>query len=104
MSGAVNLFGLTQAQFETFVLVLVRVSVILLMIPIFQSAEVNVRVRFGLGLAITFVVWHVVPPIAPLNGLGPIGGTTAHTATSTCAGANSAGLMMAASRPASTQW
>jgi flagellar biosynthesis protein FliR len=47
MSGAVNLFGLTQAQFETFVLVLVRVSVILLMIPIFQSAEVNVRVRFG---------------------------------------------------------
>jgi flagellar biosynthetic protein FliR len=72
MSGAVNLFGLTQAQFETFVLVLVRVSVILLMIPIFQSAEVNVRVRFGLGLAITFVVWHVVPPIAPLNGLGPL--------------------------------
>jgi flagellar biosynthetic protein FliR len=72
MSGAVNLFGLTQAQFETFVLVLVRVSVILLMIPIFQSAQVNKMVRFGLGLAITFVVWHVVPPIAPLSGLGPL--------------------------------
>lgn len=72
MSGAVNLFGLTQAQFETFVLVLIRVSVILMMIPIFQSAQVNVRVRFGLGLAIAFVVWHVVPPIAPLSGLGPL--------------------------------
>lgn len=70
MSGAVNLFGLTQAQFETFVLVMVRVSVILFMIPIFQSAQVNTMVRFGLGLAITFVVWHVVPPIAPLDGLG----------------------------------
>jgi flagellar biosynthetic protein FliR len=70
VSGAVNLFGLTAAQFETFLLVLVRVSVILLMIPIFQSAQVNRMVRFGLGLAIAFVVWHTVPPIAPLDGLG----------------------------------
>jgi flagellar biosynthetic protein FliR len=70
VSGAVNLFGLTAAQFETFLLVLVRVSVILLMIPIFQSAQVNRMVRFGLGLAITFVVWHTVPPIQPLDGIG----------------------------------
>ena len=73
MNGAVNLFGLTQGQFETFVLVLVRVSVILMMIPIFQSAQVNNMVRFGLGLAVTFVVWHVVPPIEPLG----LGGLTA---------------------------
>jgi flagellar biosynthesis protein FliR len=72
MSGAVNLFGLTQAQFETFVLVMTRVSVILFMIPIFSSSQVNTMVRFGLGLAVTFVVWHVVPPIAPLSGLGPL--------------------------------
>ena len=70
MMGAVNLFGLTQAQFETFLLVLVRVSVILIMLPLFSAAQVNFMVRFGLGLAITFVVWHVVPPIAPLDGLG----------------------------------
>ncbi len=70
MNGPVNLFGLTGGQFETFVLVLVRVSVILVMIPIFQSAQVNVRVRFGLGMAITFVVWHVVPPIHQLDGIG----------------------------------
>jgi flagellar biosynthetic protein FliR len=73
MNGVVNLFGLTQGQFETFLLVLVRVSVILYMIPIFQSAQVNVLTRFGLGLAIAFIVWHVVPPIAPLG----IGGLTA---------------------------
>lgn len=71
MTGAVNLFGLTQGQFETFILVLVRVSVILNMIPIFQSSQVNVMTRFGLGMAITFIVWHVVPPIAPL-GIGPL--------------------------------
>jgi flagellar biosynthetic protein FliR len=72
MNGTVNLFGLTYAQFETFVLVLVRVSTILFMIPIFSSAQVNLAVRFGLGLAIAFIVWHVVPPIAPLEGFGPL--------------------------------
>lgn len=66
----VNLFGLTGEQFETFVLVLVRVSVILIMLPIFSAAQVNTMVRFGLGLAITFVVWHTVPPIHMLEGLG----------------------------------
>jgi flagellar biosynthetic protein FliR len=72
MNGVVNLFGLTEAQFETFVLVLVRVSVMLFMLPIFQSSQVNPRVRFGLGLAIAFVVWHVVPPIQPLDGIGAL--------------------------------
>jgi flagellar biosynthesis protein FliR len=72
MTGAVNLFGLTQAQFETFVLVLVRVSVILFMIPLFSSAQVNFMVRFGLGMAISYIVWHVIPPIAPFDGLGPL--------------------------------
>jgi flagellar biosynthetic protein FliR len=70
MTGGVNLFGLTTAQFETFVLVLVRVSIILFMIPIFQSAQVNQMVRFGLGLTVAYIVWHVVPTIAPINDLG----------------------------------
>src|ERR1700722_5041598 len=68
----VNLFGLTYAQFETFILVLVRVSVILIMLPIFSAAQINSMVRFGLGLVITIVVWSTVPPIAPLNGIGPL--------------------------------
>ena len=68
----VNLFGLTYAQFETFMLVLVRVSVILIMLPIFSAAQVNSMVRFGLGLLVTIVVWSAVPPIAPIEGLGPL--------------------------------
>jgi flagellar biosynthesis protein FliR len=67
-----NLFGLSFAQFETFVLVLVRVSVILFMIPLFSSAQVNSIIRFGLGLAVTFVVWHTVPTTPLLDGLGPL--------------------------------
>ena len=67
-----DLFGLTAAQFETFVLVLVRVSTILFMIPIFSASQIPLQVRFGLGLTISFVVYHVVPTIAPLDGLGAL--------------------------------
>ncbi len=72
MSSPVDLFGLTQGQFETFLLVLVRVSTILLMLPIISAAQVPMPVRFGLGLLIAFILWRVVPPIAPLGGLGPL--------------------------------
>ena len=68
----VNLFGLTYAQFETFVLVMVRVSVIFLMLPLFSAAQVNPMVRFGLGFVVTIIVWSVIPPVAPLDGLGPL--------------------------------
>lgn len=71
MSG-VNLFGLTYAQFETFVFVLVRVSIILFMLPLFSSAQVNPMIRFGLGLAVTFVIWHIVPTTPLVEGLGPM--------------------------------
>src|SRR5580693_3580870 len=67
-----NLFGLSYAQFETFIFVLVRVSVILFMLPLFSSAQVNPRIRFGLGLAVTFVVWHIVPTTPLVDGLGPM--------------------------------
>jgi flagellar biosynthetic protein FliR len=67
-----DLFGLTQAQFETFLLVLVRVSVILFMVPIFSTQYVPQQVRFGLGLVITFVLFKVVPSTPPLGGLGEL--------------------------------
>jgi len=70
VNGPINFFGLTQDQFLTFVLVMIRVSVILFMLPIFSASQVSSMVRFGLGLAITFVVWHVVPPVTGLHGLG----------------------------------
>jgi flagellar biosynthesis protein FliR len=72
MPHGMNLFGLTYAQFETFILVLVRVSVILIMLPIFSAAQVNSLVRFGLGLVVTIVVWSAVPPITMIEGIGPL--------------------------------
>jgi flagellar biosynthetic protein FliR len=72
MPHGMNLFGLTYAQFETFILVLVRVSVILIMLPIFSAAQVNSLVRFGLGLIVTIVVWSAVPPITMIQGIGPL--------------------------------
>ncbi len=72
MSEALNIFGLNEAQFETFLLVLVRTSTILFMLPIISSTQVPRQVRFGLALLISFIIWRVVPPIAPLGGLGPL--------------------------------
>jgi len=71
-AAAANIFGLTEAQFETFVLVLVRTSTILFMLPIISSNQVPRQVRFGLALLISFIIWRVVPPIAPLDGLGAL--------------------------------
>lgn len=65
-----DVFGLTPAQFETFVLVLVRVSAILYMVPIFSTQYVPMQVRFALGLIIAFVVFKVIPTTPALPGLG----------------------------------
>jgi flagellar biosynthetic protein FliR len=67
-----DLFGLTPAQFETFLLVFVRVSAILFLIPIFSATQVPTTVRIALSLVISFVLYGVVPPIAPLGGLGEL--------------------------------
>jgi flagellar biosynthetic protein FliR len=71
-AAAGHILGLTEAQFETFLLVLVRTSTILFMLPIISSNQVPRQVRFGLALLIAFIIWRVIPPIAPLDGLGPL--------------------------------
>ena len=72
MTGPIDVFGLTQGQFETFLLVAIRVTIILFLMPIFSAQQVPQPVRFGLGLLVAFILWRVVPPIAPLGGLGPL--------------------------------
>jgi flagellar biosynthesis protein FliR len=64
-----DVFNLTTAKFETFILVLIRVSTILFMLPIFSAPQVPRLVRFGLGMFITFAIMQTVPTIAPLDGL-----------------------------------
>lgn len=67
---AFNLFGLTTGEFETLLLVFIRVFAMLSMIPIFSAVQTPMPVRVGLSLLLAFVVWHTVPSIVPLDGIG----------------------------------
>jgi flagellar biosynthetic protein FliR len=62
-----NVFGLREAQFETFLLVLIRVSAMLATAPIFSQKQIPRELRFGLGLLLALVVAQAVPTIAPLG-------------------------------------
>jgi flagellar biosynthesis protein FliR len=61
-----NVFGLTAPQLETFLLILVRVFCMLAVFPIFSAPQIPHHVRFGLGLLIGFILFKLVPPIAPM--------------------------------------
>jgi flagellar biosynthetic protein FliR len=72
MSSGFDLFGLTTAQFETLLLVFVRVSAMLALIPVFSGQQLPAAVRFAIGIILAFVVYHTVPIIAPLGGIGDL--------------------------------
>ena len=57
----VDIFGLSQAQFATFLLVFVRVSVMLFVFPVFSAPQVPIVARLGLSAIISFVVYKTVP-------------------------------------------
>lgn len=56
-----HLFGLTAAQFETFLLIFLRVTSMLYLFPVFSSAQLPHQVRLGLGALIAFLVFRVIP-------------------------------------------
>jgi flagellar biosynthesis protein FliR len=72
MTGTFNVFGMGTGQFETVLLVLVRVSTMLALVPVFSQAQVPQLVRFGLGLLLALVIVRIVPPMAPVGGLGAL--------------------------------
>ena len=59
----VDLFGLTGAQFETFLLVFLRITSMLLIFPVFSAPQIPMLVRLGLGLLMSFLVFHLVPTL-----------------------------------------
>ena len=63
----IDLFGVTVPQLETFLLILVRVFSMLAVFPIFSAPQIPHHVRFGLGVLISYILFRVVPPIAPLG-------------------------------------
>jgi len=68
----VDLFNLTQGQFETFLLIVVRVSTMLFVFPIFSANQIPVLVRIGLSFLISFALYHAAPSLAPLPDLGAL--------------------------------
>ena len=68
----VDLFNISQAQFETFLLIVVRVSTLLFVFPIFSARQIPVQVRIGLAFLIAFVLYRAVPLMAPLPDVGAL--------------------------------
>ncbi len=67
-----DLFHLTQAQFETYLLIVVRVSTMLFVFPVFSAKQIPVLVRIGLAFLISFVIYRAVPMMAPLPDAGAL--------------------------------
>ncbi|MBV8637064.1 MAG: flagellar type III secretion system protein FliR [Candidatus Eremiobacteraeota bacterium] len=65
----VDLFGLSAAQFETFILVFLRVTTMLYVFPIFSAPQIPTQVRFGFGLLVSYILWRIVPPVHLSNGI-----------------------------------
>ncbi len=68
----VDLFHLSQGQFETFLLIVVRVSTMLLVFPVFSATQIPVLVRIGLAFLISFALFHAVPLMPALPGIGAL--------------------------------
>ena len=65
----VDLFGLSGAQFETFLLVFLRVTSMLYVFPIFSAPQIPTLVRLGFGTIISFLLYRIVPPVHLSNGI-----------------------------------
>ncbi len=64
-----DLFGLTGAQFETFLLVFLRVTSMLYIFPVFSAPQIPTMVRLGLGTIISFLLYRIVPVVHLSNGV-----------------------------------
>jgi flagellar biosynthetic protein FliR len=64
-----DVFALSQAQFETFLLVLIRTASMIAVFPVFSASQIPQYVKIGLALIISFILYRVVPQIAPLHNL-----------------------------------
>jgi flagellar biosynthesis protein FliR len=68
----VDIFNVTQGQFETFLLIVVRVSTMLFVFPVFSAKQIPVQVRIGLAFLMGFVLYRTVPAMAPLPDWGAL--------------------------------
>ena len=71
-AGSFDLFGLSEARFETLLLVVIRVTIMLAMVPVFSGTQIPIKVRLGLGFLLTFVIAQTVPTLSAALTLGPL--------------------------------
>ncbi|HET9029306.1 MAG TPA: flagellar biosynthetic protein FliR [Candidatus Aquilonibacter sp.] len=69
----VDIFGLTGAQFETFLLVFFRVSSMLFIFPVFSAPQIPSLVRLGFGLIVSFILYRFVPIVHLSPGIYELG-------------------------------
>jgi flagellar biosynthetic protein FliR len=69
-----DIFGMTQVQFETLLLVFIRTSAMLFVFPVFSAQQIPIMVRIGLAGIISFVLYRALPLTAPLPDLGSLAG------------------------------
>lgn len=62
-----NVFGLSAAQFETFLLVFIRVSAMLTIFPVFAAPQIPRLARFGLAGVISFIIYRTTT-LQPMSG------------------------------------
>lgn len=65
----VDVFGLTAAQFETFLLIVVRVLTMLQIFPIFSAAQIPQAARVGLAFIVSFILYKSVPTMPISHGM-----------------------------------
>ncbi|HKU66617.1 MAG TPA: flagellar biosynthetic protein FliR [Candidatus Baltobacteraceae bacterium] len=67
-----DVFGLSQAQFETLLLVFIRTSTMLFVFPVFSARQIPLMVRIGLAGLISFVLFRALPLTAPVPDIGAL--------------------------------
>ncbi len=70
-AGAFDLFGLSEARFETLLLIVIRITLMLALVPFFSGTQIPIGVRIGLGFLLTFVIAQTVPTLTVALQLGP---------------------------------
>ncbi|MDQ2872959.1 MAG: flagellar biosynthetic protein FliR [Candidatus Eremiobacteraeota bacterium] len=68
-----DIFGLSQAQFETFLLVFMRTATMLAVFPIFSASQIPRMAKIAISLIIAFVLYRAVPTLAPFANVYELG-------------------------------
>jgi flagellar biosynthetic protein FliR len=71
-AGGFDLFGLSEARFETLLLVFIRVTIMLALVPVFSGSQIPIQVRLGLAFMLTFVIAQTLPTLDAALALGPL--------------------------------